>query len=137
MITLCTDWTFFLAVTTDKKCEKLVEKIHRSLELPLEEIKAERYWKDEHLYRVLAKSCIDVSTPTDGFYAIMKAVNGLAGRWTVNPPTEGGQWEFAGDASEGAIRIPGVKSVNFTTVGNQNKEAGAVALHAGSSSEAM
>ena len=32
MITLCTDWTFFLAVTTDKKCEKLVEKIHQSLD---------------------------------------------------------------------------------------------------------
>lgn len=135
MITLCIDWTFFLSVTTDRKCEKLIEKIHQSLHLPLQQTTAERYWKDEHLYRVIGSSSIEVPTATDGFYAVMKAVGGLASRWTVNSPMESGVWEFAGDAGPNDIRIPGVKFASFSTIGNQKQAEGAVALHVGSLSE--
>jgi hypothetical protein len=127
---LCIDWTFFLDVNTEAKCIKLVERIRIALGLPLENVKMERYWKDKQLFRVLAASCLDAPTATDGFYSIMKAVNGLSHRWIVNGPTEGGVWEFAGDASPDSLRISGIKLISFSTVGTPQTSQDVMAAHA-------
>jgi hypothetical protein len=87
----------------------------------------ERYWKDERLFRAMATTCLEVLTATDGFYGIMKAVNGLARLWIVNGPTEGELWEFAGEANPGSIRIVGVEAISFSTTGGQVKSETSIA----------
>ncbi len=124
---LCISLTAFLRVTTDAKCNKAIEKIRRALGLSVNVDLMEPYWKDKRLYRVLATTCIDAASAADGFYKIMKALNGVARLWTVNGPNESGIWEFSGTSSPDSAQIQEVDSISFSTVGSPSQTNEAVA----------
>lgn len=116
------NWNVFLRVSTEAKCNKAIEKIRHALPLSFEVQSKESYWKDQHLYKVIATSGVDAATPGEGFYKIMKALNGIARSWTVRPPVEGDVWEFSGASAPNSATIPEIDSVSFSTIENSRNQ---------------
>ena len=114
----CVDWTLFVKVSTSQKCERIIDTVQKALGISFSQVTKDRYWKDKSLFKVDAKSCVTAPATKDAFYAIMTAANGLARRWVVNGPTEGGIWEFAGTAEKSSIRIQGIESIDFRSASN-------------------
>jgi hypothetical protein len=119
------NWNVFLRVSTEAKCDKAIEKIRHALPLSFKVQSKESYWKDRHLYKVIATSGVDAATPSEGFYRIMKALNGIARSWTVRPPVEGEVWEFSGASAPNSATIPEIDSVSCSTIeSNRNQTFG-------------
>lgn len=107
------DWTVFLDVNTRTKCDKLIDKISKSLELELTDVKIEQYWKDKTLFKVNARSDFDAPTVKDALFLVMTTASRLAHAWIVAVPPEEPQWEFGGSANPGSIRLQGIDSIAF------------------------
>jgi len=107
------EWHFFLGVTSQEKCAKLLEKISALLGFDLTEVTSERYWKENAVYTVSAQSSFEATNPKDAMDAIMKSIRGLAPTWIVTVPPDDDSWEFGGRSNPGAIQVSGVNSVSF------------------------
>jgi hypothetical protein len=114
------EWQFFLAVASQEKCAKLVDKISGVLGVNLNEVKSERYWKESAVYTVGAQSSFEAANPKDALDAIMKTIKSLAPTWIVTVPSDDDSWEFAGRSNPGAIHLSGVNSVSFSVLTVKN-----------------
>ena len=124
------DWTFFLDVGTKGKCDKLIDKIRKSLDLELAVAKIEHYWKDKTLFKVNARSVFDAPTARDGLYLVMMTIDRLAHAWLVSVPKEEDHWEFGGTANRGSIRLQGIDSISFNASNVMAEEQNAMILQA-------
>jgi hypothetical protein len=107
------DWTFFLEVTTQQKCEKLLDQVSQSLGFPFSNLKIEPYWKERGTFKVIAQSSFDAPAAKDGLFDIMMLLNRLASTWVVKAPTLEDLWTFSGMAQPETLRIQGIKSITF------------------------
>lgn len=122
-------WSFFMKVNSTEKCRRMIAKVANAIGADLVNVNAERYWKDETLFKVTAESFFESPTLNDGFYAVMRTANCLARAWLVNGPHEDGSWEFEGTANRD-IRIPGVEWVGFRACQVQAQEHRSATLNA-------
>src|ERR1700680_2638180 len=100
------DWIFFSEVTTQQKCQRILDKIADLFGCALSDIKIERYWKDETKFKIQARSSLNAPTAADGLFLIMTKLNHLAPKWVVGGPAEDGSG-FSGTTKE-SIRIDGL-----------------------------
>lgn len=124
------NWTIFLDVKTRIKCDKVVDKIRKSLDLELTVVEIEHYWKDKTLFKVNARSVFDAPTVRDGLYIVMMTTSRLARAWIVAVPQEADHWEFGGTANPGSIRLPGIDSIGFDASDVRAEEPNPMILHA-------
>ncbi len=109
------EWLFFLKVTTQQKCDKVLANISKASGFTLSDLKTERYWKDQSMFKVSARSSFEEPTQKDAFYTIMAKLGRLARQWVVNAPAEDGSWELGGVTNPGSNCIQGVDSISFAS----------------------
>lgn len=115
------DWHFFLGVTNQQKCDKIIQEISDALGTGFFEISSERYWKEKTLFKVDAKSSFQALNSRDSLYMTMNLIKRLARSWNVTMPPDEGPWEFGGVSSSGSVQIIGVNSIFFNVSQIQKK----------------
>lgn len=116
------DWQFFLNVTDQQKCDKMIEKISEALGIAFCEVISERYWKDDTLFRVAAGSTFETVNSKEALAATMKMLKRLAPTWILTVPPDGEPWEFGGTSNPGAVQSQGVKFISFSASEKQNRD---------------
>jgi hypothetical protein len=110
------EWTFFLEVSTQQKCERIVGQIAELIGCELSILNIERYWKDETTFKILARSSFSASTIPDGLYTTMCMLNHLARTWLITTPAEDDVARFSGTAQKGSTKTKGVHAIFFESI---------------------
>jgi hypothetical protein len=116
-------WVFWLDVSTDEKSAKLLARIQRQLNVPLNNLVSERYWKDPRLMRITSETPLVIACDNhaEAVYETLLIIQRIAFHWEVDPlqiyEAGGLQWGgsrwHAHDVQSARFKVPGIHAVEF------------------------
>jgi hypothetical protein len=102
----------FLRANSAASASKLLQRLGTLLELNLETLPIEPYWKDPALMRFHGELELDDRPPRDAFFETVARFAKLSPRISVTPPDESEPWDFSGDMNQ--TSIVGIELVSFS-----------------------